>query len=91
MLVPFVLATVIAGRCRRPGGADPPQIAAGLLLNRRSVAPILVIFARGDDTARRQPERHDRRDQLRPCQQHDLELISYAQSNSASQRFSAGL
>ncbi len=45
MLVPFVLATVIAVDAAAPVVLILPLIAAGLLLNRRSVAPILVIFA----------------------------------------------
>ncbi len=61
--VPFVLATVIAGRCRRPGGADLPLIAAVLLPTGAASRPSLVIYARGDDTSApstRAPYRRDR-------------------------------
>ncbi len=45
MLVPFVLATVIAVDAAAPVVLVLPLVAAGLLLNRRSVVPILLIFA----------------------------------------------
>lgn len=45
MLVPFVLATAIAVDPAAPAILILPLVAAGVLLNRRSIVPILVIFA----------------------------------------------
>jgi GAF domain-containing protein len=45
MLVPFVLATAIAVDPASPFVLMLPLIAAGLLLNRRSLIPIILIFA----------------------------------------------
>lgn len=45
MLVPFVLATVIAVDPAAPVVLILPLVAAGVLLNRRSFLPLLLIFA----------------------------------------------
>lgn len=45
MLVPFVLATAIAVDPAAPAILFLPLVAAGVLLNRRNLVPILVIFA----------------------------------------------
>lgn len=45
MLVPFALATAIAVDPAAPAILILPLVAAGVLLNRRSLVPILVIFA----------------------------------------------
>ncbi len=45
MLVPFVLATAIAVDPAAPVVLMLPLVAAGVLLNRRSLIPILLIFA----------------------------------------------
>ena len=44
MLVPFVLATAIAVDPAAPVVLILPLVAAGMLLNRRSLTPILLIF-----------------------------------------------